>query len=191
MSSIEEMAEWNIQNNDTTGALGNNTWWWDEATGQSFYDAAIVTNGTMGEAFWSAFGYARTNARHAVDTAHVYMTENGTVIELDGLLMPNGRDGGYGNACAPIPSYAGYPAASVPIGLDGYSTPFGICVYGRQWGEGKLVRVASAMEDLFQWNEKPMWHNVETAEGPWDAPWPGYMCSTNSLGQYACDEEDL
>ncbi|KAF0327189.1 amidase family protein [Colletotrichum asianum] len=29
------------------------------------------------------------------------------------------------------------------------------------------------MEDLFRWTSTPEYHNYETAEGPWDAPWPG------------------
>jgi amidase len=189
MSTLEEMDAWNDAHNDTTGALGNGAWWWDTKTGQSFYDVGIATNGTLGAAFWTAFGWGRFTARQAIDSAHTYVTENGTIVQLDGLLIPNGRDGGNGNACAPVPSYAGYPIASVPIGLDGYSTPYAIGIYGRQWGEAKLVRVASAMEDLFQWNEKPQWHNVETAEGPWDAPWSGYTCSTESLDRYACEAQ--
>lgn len=187
MSSIEDIVEWNKAHNDTTGALGNSTWWWDTTSGQTFYDAAVATNGTQGEAFWTAFGFGRFTARQAVDTAHVHKTDNGTFVELDGLLIPNGRAGGYSSACAPIPSYAGYPIAAVPIGLDAYSTPYGMCVYGRQWGEAKLVKVASAMEDLFQWNEKPQWYNIGNAERPWEAPFPGYTCSPDSLERYTCE----
>lgn len=186
MSSLAEMAAWNIAHNSTTGALGNNTWWWDTTSGQSFYDSGVATNGIMGSAFWTAFGWGRFTARQAIDQAHTWVSENGTLIELDGLLVPNGRAGGYSSPCAPMPSYAGYPIASVPIGLDGFSTPFAMGVYGRQYGEAKLVQVASAMEDLFQWNETPQWHNAETAKGPWDAPWPGYTCSTTSLDRHEC-----
>ncbi|CAI6332143.1 unnamed protein product [Periconia digitata] len=188
MSTLAEMAAWNRAHNDTTGALGNGTWWWDTETGQSFYDAGMATNGTLGEAFWTAFGWGRFTARQAIDSAHVHVLEDGTLVELDALLMPNGRNGGYGNACAPLPSYAGYPVASVPIGLDGYSTPFAFGIYGRQWSEGSLIKVSSAMEDLFHWNEKPLWHNVDTAAGPWDAPWPGYTCSMESLDRSSCEE---
>ena len=189
MSTLAEMAEWNDAHNETTGALGNNTWWWNSTTGQSFYDDGVATNGTLGTAFWTAFGWGRLTARQAIDSAHVYTFDNGTIVELDGVLVPNGRDGGQGDACAPLPSYAGYPIAAVPIGQDGYSTPFGLCIYGRQYGEAKLVKVASAMEDLFRWNNKPAWHNYETAKGPWDNPWPGYTCSKSSLDRYACDVE--
>lgn len=187
VSSLAEMAAWNRAHNDTTGALGNNTWWWDNSTGQSFYDAGVKTNGTMDTAFWTAFGNVRTSARRAIDIAHAYVADNGSVVALDGILIPNGRGGNRGNACASLPSFAGYPIAAVPLGLDGFSTPFGVCVYGRQFGEAKLVKVASAMEDLFRWNERPQWYNYDTAKGPWDMPWPGYTCSDESQDRFACE----
>lgn len=190
MSSLTEMAEWNDAHNETTGSLGNGTWWWDTVSGQGFYDAAIATNGTLGSEFWASFGWGRFMARQALDTSHVYKTDNGTLVELDGLLMPNGRNGNRGNACAPLPSYAGYPVAAVPIGKDAYETPFGLGIYGKMYGEAKLVKVASAMEDLFQWNEMPMYYNYDTAEGPWDLMYPGYICSTDSLDRHTCEPDE-
>ncbi|KAK7961904.1 amidase family protein [Apiospora aurea] len=188
LPTVADMAAWNTAHNASTGALGNNTWWQDPITGQSFYDAAAATNGTLGPAFWTAFGWSRTTARQAIDQAHVYLSENGTrMLELDGVLVPNGRAGGYSSACAPMASYAGYPVASVPVGQDGFATPFALGVYGRQYGEAKLVQVASAMEDLFQWNEAPRWHNADVRrDRPWDVPWPGYTCSKESLARRAC-----
>ncbi|KAK8075530.1 hypothetical protein PG997_010193 [Apiospora hydei] len=188
LKTVADMAAWNAAHNASTGALGNNTWWQDETTGQSFYDAAAATNGSLNSAFWTAFGWSRTTARQAIDQAHVYLTESGTrMIELDGVLVPNGRAGGYSSACAPMASYAGYPIASVPVGQDGFATPFALGIYGRQYGEAKLVQVASAMEDLFKWNEAPRWHNADVRQDrPWDAPWPGYTCSKESLARQAC-----
>ena len=187
MSTLDEMAAWNDAHNETTGSLGNGTWWWNNVTGQSFYDAGVATNGSMGSEFWTSFGWGRFMARQAIDIAHTYTLKNKTIVELDGVLIPNGRDGNQGNACASVPAYAGYPIAQVPVGMDGYSVPFGLCVYGKQYGEAKLVRVASAMEDLWQWNEQPMWYNYENAHGPWDTFWPGYTCSKDSLSQYGCE----
>lgn len=181
------MAQWKLANNATTGALGNNTWWFDPVGGQSFYDAGAATNGTMDTAFWTAFGWGRFMARQAIDSAHFHTLSNGTLVELDGVLVPNGRDGTGGDACAAVPSFAGYPIASVAVGLDGFSTPFGLCIYGRQFGEAKLVKVASAMEDLFGWAEKPRWFNYDTAKGPGDASWPGFTCSSESLDRGACE----
>lgn len=188
MSSLAQMAEWNDAHNDTTGALGNSTWWFNTESGQDFYDMAIATNGTLGDVFWKAFGWGRRTARLAIDTAHAHVEEDGSVTELDALIVPSGASGGADNGCASIPSYAGYPIAAVPVGQSGYGVPSALCIYGREWSEAKLVRVASAMEDLFQWNERPQWHNWKTAEGPWDEPWPGYACTTESLDRYACDD---
>ncbi|KAH8896637.1 amidase signature enzyme [Thozetella sp. PMI_491] len=189
MATLDEMAAWNRKHNDSTGALGNSTWWYNTVSGQDFYDNAIATNGTLGDAFWKAFGWGRRTAQGAIDFGYAYTTENGTVIELDALLLPSEPSGGFDNGCASIPSYAGYPIAAVPIGQSGYSLPCGFCIHGRQYGEARLVRVASAMEDLFKWDAEPQWHNYKTAKGPWDAPWPGYACTTESLDRYACDRE--
>ena len=110
---------------------------------------------------------------------------------MDGLLVPNSPVGGYDDPCSSIPSYAGYPVASVPIGQSGYSLPAGICIYGTRWGEAKLVRVASAMEDLFRWNAKPQYFNYEIgadrADARIDDHFPGYACTEESLERYACD----
>ncbi|KAF2769849.1 amidase signature enzyme [Teratosphaeria nubilosa] len=165
MSSLKEMAEWNTAQNATTGALGSGYWWYNTESGQDFYDQAVATNGSLGEAFWAAFGWGRSTAQTAVEGGLVSMADDGEVVRLDGLLVPNGDAGGQGDACASIPSYGGTPVATVPFGLTGYNVPCGLCIYGRKWGEAELVRVASAMEDLWRWNERPTWENWQTAHG--------------------------
>jgi amidase len=79
------------------------------------------------------------------------MLDSSAVAELDGLLVPNGHSEGRGDGCASVTSFAGYPVPALPVGVNGLATPFGLCVNGRQWGEAKLLRVASAMEDLLGW----------------------------------------
>jgi amidase len=188
MSSLAEMAEWNDANNASTGTLGNSTWWFNTQSGQDFYDNAIATNGTLGDVFWKAFSWGRRTAREAIDGGYAYVLENGTVIELDALLVPNDNGGGGDSACASIPSYAGYPVASVPVGQNGFDVPCGMCIYGRQWSEAGLIKVASAMDDLWRWHATPQWNDYAIAEGPWKAKWPGYSCSHESLDKYACEE---
>lgn len=184
------MAAWNDAHNATTGSLGNSTWWYNTQTGQDFYDMAVATNGGLDDAFWTTFNWGRQVARSAIDGGHAYVRKgDGVVVELDALLVPNDDVGGGSQACASIPSYAGYPVAAVPVGQTVYGVPFGLCVWGREWSEAGLVRVASAMEDLFRWEDVPRWHNYETAEGIWEATWPGYACSTDSLDSYACEPE--
>lgn len=144
----------------------------------------------LDDAFWTTFNWGRRVARGAIDGGHAYVRKgDGVVVELDALLVPNDDVGGGSQACASIPSYAGYPVAAVPVGQTVYGVPFGLCVWGREWSEAGLVRVASAMEDLFRWEDVPRWHNYETAEGIWEATWPGYACSTDSLDSYACEPE--
>ncbi|KAK3077880.1 hypothetical protein LTS18_009020 [Coniosporium uncinatum] len=181
------MAEWNDAHNDTTGALGNGTIFFNTISGQDFYDMAVATHGALNGTFWASFGWGRHTARAAIEGGHVYITEDGTPVLLDGLLVPNSDAGGWNDPCASIPSYAGYPVAAVPIGQSGYQVPAGLCVYGRHYGEAKLVKVASAMEDLFQWNATPLYHNYQTAKGRWEQQWPGYRCTAESLDRYACD----
>lgn len=52
-----------------------------------------------------------------------------------------------------------------------------------QYGEAKFVRVTSAMANLFQWKITPRYRKVN-AEGRWEAAWPGYTCSEESLDRY-------
>lgn len=189
MRSLATMAAWNAAHNASTGALGNATWWFNTASGQDFYDNAIATNGSMGDAFWTAFGWGRRTAREAIDGGHAYVLANGTVVQMDALIVPNDNGGGGDSACASVPSYAGYPVASVPVGQNGFGVPCGMCVYGREWSEAGLLRVVSAMDGLWRWNARPEWHNYDTAEDPWDAKWPGYSCSHESLDRYACDPD--
>ena len=106
-----------------------------------------------------------------------------------GCWCPTGGRAGTAARARPCRRTRGTPVASVPVGLDGFATPFALGLYGRQFGEAKLVRVASAMEDLFRWRETPRWHNAETRQDrPWDAPWPGYTCSRESLARFECTE---
>ncbi|KAI1251336.1 hypothetical protein MGN70_005904 [Eutypa lata] len=187
LTSLADMAAWNDAHNATTGSLGNSTWWYNTQTGQDFYDMAVATNEGLDDAFWTT----RSGRRLTGDggSRGAPLTGDGVVVELDALLVPNDDVGGGSQACASIPSYAGYPVAAVPVGQTVYGVPFGLCVWGREWSEAGLVRVASAMEDLFRWEDVPRWHNYETAEGIWEATWPGYACSTDSLDSYACEPE--
>ena len=56
-------------------------------------------------------------------------------------------------------SSAGYPIVALPIGIDPDGMPVGITLVHTQWEEGKLVRWASAIEDLLKHEtEMPMSH---------------------------------
>ncbi|KAL1648724.1 hypothetical protein SLS58_001900 [Diplodia intermedia] len=80
--------------------MGNSTWWFNTVSGQDF-----STNGTLGDTFWTAFDWGRRTAREAIDGGYAHVLDNGTVIELDAVIVPNDNGGGGDSACASIPSY--------------------------------------------------------------------------------------
>lgn len=68
--------------------------------------------------------------------------------QLSGLLVPPDVGQTY-----QIAAQAGYPMATIPVpaGLQSADgMPFGLALMQTAWGEGELVRWASAIEDLLQ-----------------------------------------
>lgn len=49
-------------------------------------------------------------------------------------------------------NYFGLPAISVPCGFDKNGLPLGLQIVGRQWGEGKVLAVASSFQTLTEWH---------------------------------------
>ncbi|WVQ84114.1 hypothetical protein IAT38_006259 [Cryptococcus sp. DSM 104549] len=186
-TTLADMAAWNREHNSTTGALGNSTYWHNTVSGQDFYDSAIASGGILNDTFWTAMDFTRRTARAAIDQGHTIIEKNGTVIQLDALLIPSQNAGGGDNPCASMPAYAGHPAMSVPLGQNDWDVPAAMCLWGREYGEAKLIRAAAAMEAVWQWKATPMWHNYETASGPWETPYPGYACTDESLDNMGCE----
>lgn len=96
-TSLENMRDWNRAHNNITGALGNNTWWYNTVSGQDFYDSAVASEGSLNDTFWTAMDYTRRNARSIIDRGYAYVTEDGEVVELDALVIPSQNAG----ACFP------------------------------------------------------------------------------------------
>ena len=49
-------------------------------------------------------------------------------------------------------NYFGLPAISVPCGFDKNGLPLGLQIVGQQWGEGKVLAVASSFQTLTEWH---------------------------------------
>ena len=49
-------------------------------------------------------------------------------------------------------NYFGLPAISVPCGFDKNGLPLGLQIVGQQWGEGKVLAVASSFQALTEWH---------------------------------------
>jgi amidase len=74
------------------------------------------------------------STKHGID-AIVNPTINGTTIALDGYLVPSDDSAPGFQLAARI----GYPIISIPVGIDVYGMPFGICVGGTAWSFAKLI----------------------------------------------------
>ena len=68
----------------TTQALGNSTYYFNHLTGQDYLDAAVATNGTMGDLYWNALWWRQSRARAAIEMGMAYTYPNGKIVELDG-----------------------------------------------------------------------------------------------------------
>ena len=75
--------------------------------------------------------------------------------------------------------------------IDGHSVPMGLEIWGKSFAEPNLVKWVSAMESLFQFDcdFEPQFHNYNTTKIPFDARWPGYSCSIESLDHLVCEAE--
>ncbi|EPS62108.1 hypothetical protein M569_12685 [Genlisea aurea] len=50
----------------------------------------------------------------------------------------------------------GFPAISIPVGYDKQGLPIGLQIIGRPWCEATILRLASAIEELWSAKKKPM-----------------------------------
>ena len=110
----------------------------------------------MNETYQAALKYVQyTSGPMGID-AILNPTINGTIIALNGYLVPSDDSAPGFQLAARI----GYPIISVPVVIDVYDMPFGICVGGRPtaWSEAKLVELASAMEDAIQVRALPKYY---------------------------------
>ncbi|KAK4507075.1 hypothetical protein PRZ48_000809 [Zasmidium cellare] len=170
LENLGDMVVWNQQNNDTTGALGGAYPW---KSGQDALIAAVATAGVRDKRYWKALFWRQSRSQACINSAYSYQFENGTSIELDAVLIPNVASAGSSSAISSVLDAAQYPGITIPIDVDGFNVPMGLGIWGRAYDEGKLVRWASAMEDLFQFNKhfEPEFVNYDSTKIPFDARW--------------------
>lgn len=140
--SLEDMVAYNYANDGTEG--GNA---WPNGipafySGQDGFLASLETKGVMDETYYQALSFIqRTTREEGIDAA---LTHNGR--KIDALLVPADVGQTY-----QIAAQAGYPMITVPAGVgEETGMPFGLGIMGRAWGEGELLRWASAIEHLLR-----------------------------------------
>lgn len=141
--SLEDLVAFNYANDGTEGGYEyfNGTGIPAFNSGQDGFLASLASKGEMNETYWSALNFCRHVTREAGIDAVLAMGPNGT--QLDALLVPPDV------AQAPqIAAQAGYPMITLPAGTHANGMPYGLALMQTAFAEAKLVRWASAIEDL-------------------------------------------
>ncbi|KAI1267338.1 amidase [Xylariaceae sp. FL1019] len=156
--SIEDIIEYNVQNVGTEGGLPGVVPAFD---GQPNFEEMAKSKGIEDATYKSALSHIRRQTReNGLDSALRY----GDGV-LDALIFCDRR--GIGQQYA---AQAGYPIICIPIGLDNHGLPISLSFQQTAWGESKLVKWASAVEDL--WNREnggratPTFRNVHAKNIP-------------------------
>ncbi|EMC98278.1 hypothetical protein BAUCODRAFT_146833 [Baudoinia panamericana UAMH 10762] len=185
LQNLGDLVVWNNQNNSTTGALGGAYPW---RSGQDALVAAVATGGVRDARYWTAWYWRLARSQACIDGAYSYTTSNGTTIKLDAILIPNVGGGGASSSIASVVDAAQYPAVTIPINVDGFNVPMGLGIWGTSYSEARLVKWASATESLFEFAAEfqPEFYNYNTTKIPFDARWPGYTCTYDSLAHLGC-----
>ncbi|KAJ6480596.1 amidase family protein [Mycena vitilis] len=170
--SFQELLEWEDANNASTGALGGGEIW---VSGADNFVRANATHGVTDDRYYLAKLWRHEISKTGIDTALTHIAADGTVTQLDGLLVPMAGAGLYDAPSSGLPAAAHYPAVTLPIGQDPWQLPFGLGIWGTAFSEAKLIRYGSAIDDLVRWRGKPRYYNYETQKEPFDARWPGFF----------------
>lgn len=152
-SYLSELSNTNIRtledivayNYDNDGTEGGNPWPLGIAafySGQDGLLASLDSKGIMNETYWQALAYCQQSTREGGIDAALAMGPNGT--QLDALLVPPDVGQTY-----QIAAQAGYPMITIPAGTHTPSSmPFGLALMQTAFAEDKLIKWASAIEDL-------------------------------------------
>lgn len=107
--------------------------------GQPLFRECVATKGIKTPAYHAALKHTQSQCReHGIDAA---LASHGE--ELDALLFCDIKRGGI-----QIAAQAGYPVLTIPVGLDPDGMPVPLMLIHSAWQDDKLVKWASAIEDL-------------------------------------------
>jgi amidase len=151
IKTLGDIVQYNSDNTGTEGGFpmpgGNPAFW----SGQDGFLASLETKGVKDETYTQALDFVQSSSRDGIDYA---LTHYG---KLDGLLVPPDVGQSYETS-----AQAGYPIITVPAGVHSESgMPFGLAILQTAYGEDKLVKYGSAIEDLLRGTEharvRPKW----------------------------------
>lgn len=152
--TVEDVVKYNEENTGTEGGIPGTVRAFPD--GQPNFAEIVVAKGKEDATYQTALAHIQKQTReNGIDAA---LTYGGIGIldhikqedaapprqELDGLLFFDRR--GIGQQYA---AQAGYPIICIPIGLDTHQMPVSLSIQHTAWSEGRLIRWASAIEDLW------------------------------------------
>jgi amidase len=139
IKTFDDIVQYNFDNTGTEGGYPMPDGHPAFNSGQDGFLASLATGGVKDETYNQALEFCQTSSRNGIDSA---LTYNG--MQLDGLLVPPDVGQSY-----QISAQAGYPIITVPAGVHSESgMPFGLAILQTAYGEPKLVKYGSAIEDL-------------------------------------------
>lgn len=152
--SLEDIIEYNNKYPGTEGGVPNVHPAFK--SGQDSFLASLEWKGEYNATYFQALDYIhRTTREEGIDWALNYTDPStGENFKLDGLLVPTLVSVSYQQA-----AMAGYPMITIPVGVraaDG--SPFGIGIMQTAFGEPKLIKYGSAIEDMIGGRPKPFFN---------------------------------
>lgn len=146
--SVEDVMRYNVENTGTEGGIPGTIRAFPD--GQVNFDEVVAAKGKEDAIYQAALAHIRKQTReNGIDAALQYAGAKTrdckhAAQELDALLFFDRR--GIGQQYA---AQAGYPIICIPIGLDMHQMPVSLSIQHTAWSEGRLIRWASAIEDLW------------------------------------------
>ncbi|KAK6457812.1 Glutamyl-tRNA amidotransferase subunit A (Glu-ADT subunit A) [Scheffersomyces xylosifermentans] len=148
--SLQDIVDYNFNNDGTEGGTpGVHPAF---KSGQDGLLASLAWGGVKNETYYQAVEFVRRTSRdEGIDYALNYTdTSTGENYQLDGLLVPSGNSITYQQAAK-----AGYPMITIPVSETSIGLPYGLGIMQTQWGEPKLIKYGSAIEDLIKGRTTP------------------------------------
>jgi amidase len=151
MKSLEDVVRFNDENSGTEGGHAGDLPAFPD--GQDLFRKCVETKGIKSETYYAALKHIRSQCREkGIDAALHPPTSpsHSSSDTLDALLFCDIKMAGQ---C--IAAQAGYPIIAIPVGLDPDGMPVNLTVQHSAWAEARLVKWASAIEDLVQHRQGP------------------------------------
>ena len=157
--TLEDICRYNDENTGSEGGLPKTHPAFP--TGQDLFWDCVKTQGVEDEAYEKALKWITKQTRErGIDVALRHRNvDNGKEETLDALLFCDIKLGG---TC--IAAQAGYPVMGMPVGLDPEGMPVGITLVHTAWEEGRLIKWASAIEDLMMHQSEELRYEKENRD---------------------------